>query len=80
VRDAAVPRNHQLILSLEKKSRRTSESGKMAPSISDHVIMRPRFIGVRRKHVLPAEDGLPNQSAGNAMCDRVHGSSLSDVL
>ena len=46
-------------LSLEKKSRRTSESGKIAPSISDHVMMRPRFIGCEANISSPRKTAFP---------------------
>src|SRR5260370_23141072 len=46
-------------LSLEKKSRRTSESGKIAPSISDHVMMRPRFIGCEANRSSPRKTAFP---------------------
>src|SRR6266851_9051894 len=46
-------------LSLEKKSRITSESGKMAPSISDHVMMRPRFIGCEANMSSPRKTAFP---------------------
>ncbi len=37
----------------EMKSRRTSESGKMAPSMSDHVMMRRLFTGSGGKRSAP---------------------------
>src|SRR5260370_37116829 len=46
-------------LSLEKKSRITSESGKIAPSISDHVMMRPRFIGCEANMSSPRKTAFP---------------------
>src|SRR5216684_5126959 len=46
-------------LSLEKKSRRTSESGKMAPTISDQVMMRPRFIGCEANISSPRKIAFP---------------------
>src|SRR5713226_8563117 len=46
-------------LSLEKKSRMTSESGKIAPSISDHVMMRPRFIGCEANMSSPRNTAFP---------------------
>src|SRR6266446_10077827 len=46
-------------LSLEKKSRITSESGKMAPSISDQVMMRPRFIGCEANISSPRKTAFP---------------------
>src|SRR5258708_1257859 len=46
-------------LSLEKKSRMTSESGKIAPSISDHVMMRPRFIGREANISSPRNTAFP---------------------
>src|SRR6267143_1259593 len=45
--------------SLEKISRKTSESGKMAPSISDHVRMRPRFIGCEANMSSPRKIAFP---------------------
>src|SRR3979490_2326461 len=49
-------------LSLEKKSRITSESGKMALSISDHVMMRPRFIGCEANMSSPRKMAFPNNA------------------
>src|SRR5437879_7739489 len=46
-------------LSLEKKSRITSESGKMAPSINDHVMIRPRFIGCAANISSPRKTAFP---------------------
>src|SRR6266852_4189052 len=46
-------------LSLEKKSRRTSESGKIAPSMRDHVMMRPRFIGCEANRSSPRKTAFP---------------------
>src|SRR6267154_5975297 len=46
-------------LSLEKKSRMTSESGKMAPSINDHVMIRPRFIGCAANMSSPRKTAFP---------------------
>src|SRR6266849_883828 len=46
-------------LSLEKKSRITSESGKMAPIISDQVMMRPRFIGCDANMSSPRKTAFP---------------------
>src|SRR6266849_6901841 len=40
-------------------SRRTSESGKIAPSISDHVRMRPRFIGCDANMSSPRKIAFP---------------------
>src|SRR6266850_1128978 len=45
--------------SLEKISRKTSESGKMAPSISAHVRMRPRFIGCGANRSSPRKMAFP---------------------
>ena len=45
--------------SLEKKSRITSESGKIAPSISDQVRMRPRFIGREANMSSPRNRAFP---------------------
>src|SRR5216684_4681333 len=45
--------------SLEKISRKTSESGKTAPSISDHVRMRPRFIGCDANMSSPRKIAFP---------------------
>src|SRR5712671_380073 len=46
-------------LSLEKKSRMTSESGKIAPSISDHVMRRPRFMGCAANISSPRKTAFP---------------------
>src|SRR5260370_9632581 len=46
-------------LSWEKISRNTSESGKIAPSISDHVMMRPRFIGREANISSPRKMAFP---------------------
>src|ERR1700731_4485851 len=46
-------------LSLEKKSRKTSESGNMAPIIKDHVMMRPRFIGCPANISSPRKTAFP---------------------
>src|SRR6266403_5933663 len=46
-------------LSPEKKSRITSESGKMAPNISDQVMMRPRFIGWAANISSPRKTAFP---------------------
>src|ERR1700674_2586506 len=45
--------------SLEKISRHTSESGKIAPSIIDQVIMRPRFIGCDANRSSPRKTAFP---------------------
>src|SRR5260370_5399556 len=45
-------------LSLEKKSRSTSESGKIAPTINDQVVMRPRFIGCEGNKGAPRNKAL----------------------
>src|ERR1700687_1493231 len=46
-------------LSLEKQSRMTSEYVKMAPSISDHVMIRPRFIGCEANISSPRKTAFP---------------------
>src|SRR6266850_7272697 len=46
-------------LSWEKISRMTSESGKIAPSISDHVMMRPQFIGREANMSSPRKTAFP---------------------
>ena len=46
-------------LSWEKMSRSTSESGKIAPSISDQVMMRPRFIGCEANMSSPRKTAFP---------------------
>src|SRR6266446_7078321 len=45
--------------SCEKMSRSTSKSGKMAPNISDQVMMRPRFIGCEANISWPPKTALP---------------------
>src|ERR1700686_337927 len=46
-------------LSLEKKSRMTSESAKIAQIINDHVMMRPRFIGCPANISSPRKTAFP---------------------
>src|SRR5216683_7258508 len=46
-------------LSVEKKSRSTSESGKIAPTISDQVMIRPRFIGCEANMSSPRKTAFP---------------------
>src|SRR5713226_5529484 len=46
-------------LSLEKKSRRTSESGKIAPNMRDQVMIRPRFIGCEANMSSPWKTAFP---------------------
>src|ERR1700746_2332359 len=45
--------------SCEKISRKTSISGKIAPSISDQVMMRARFIGFAGNISSPLQNALP---------------------
>src|SRR6266478_8759165 len=52
--------------SWEKMSRNTSMSGKIAPSISDQVIMRARFMGFAGKNIVAAEECLAYQRASVA--------------
>ena len=46
-------------LSCEKMSRKTSASGKIAPSINDQVMKRPRFIGREANMSSPRKTALP---------------------
>src|SRR5260370_37924706 len=46
-------------LSLERKSRSTSESGKIAPSMGDQVRIRPRFIGCEANMSSPRKTAFP---------------------
>src|SRR5882762_855125 len=45
--------------SREKISRKTSESGNIAPNISDQVMMRPRFIGCQANRPSPRKTAFP---------------------
>src|SRR5216683_923533 len=45
--------------SCEKMSRSTSKSGKMAPNISDQVMMRPRFMGCEANMSSPRKTAFP---------------------
>jgi len=58
MRDASVPSNDQQLIA-GKEVRRTSESGKIAPSMSDQVMMRPRFIGCEANMSSPQKTAFP---------------------